>query len=183
MSTTLLVRYGTIPEVARFSASESLGPWERGQSVVVRTHRGVEMGSLLDVLRSQVTSHPNGNSSEESASPSVLRIATDEDQQRFEAAKQDVRDEFETWCQRIADWNLELELIDMEWLLDREQLILYVLNERGSDCTKLALYSAAKGLGTIVVQPVGMDGLVQMPTATTGGCGSGGGGCGSCGSE
>ena len=77
----------------------------------------------------------------------------------------------------------ELELIDMEWLLDREQLILYVLNERGSDCTKLALYSAAKGLGTIVVQPVGMDGLVQMPTATTGGCGSGGGGCGSCGSE
>lgn len=151
MSTTLLVRYGTNPEVARFSASELLGPWERGQSVIVRTHRGVEMGSLLDVLRSQVTTFLDGSSSEDPTSPGVLRIATDDDRQRYEAAKQNVRDEFETWCQRIEEWNLELELIDMEWLLDREQLFLYVLNERGSDCTKLALYSAAKGLGIIVV--------------------------------
>jgi hypothetical protein len=64
-------------------------------------------------------------------------------------------------------------------LLDRSKLVLYVLNDRGSDCTKLAIYAAAEGLAPVEVQPVNANGLVQLEPAG-GGCGTGGG-CGSCG--
>ena len=70
---------------------------------------------------------------------------------------------------------LDLQLIDLEWTLDRTKLILYVLNERGPDCTKLALQAAAAGLGLVEVQPVDENGLVAVEPS--GGCGSGGCGC------
>ena len=44
MSETVLVRYGRISDVARFHAAE-LSPFERGRRVVVRTHRGIEVGA------------------------------------------------------------------------------------------------------------------------------------------
>jgi hypothetical protein len=82
---------------------------------------------------------------------------------------------FPLWCARISQWNLNLELIDIEWTLDHQKLILYVLCDRGPDSTKLALQAAAGGFGVIEVQPVASTGLVTIPKAS---CGSGGGGCG-----
>jgi hypothetical protein len=68
-----------------------------------------------------------------------------------------------------------LQLVDLEWLFEPEKLVLYVLNERGPDCTKLALQAAAAGLGIIEVQPVDAQGVVRLES--TGGCGTGGCGC------
>ena len=68
--------------------------------------------------------------------------------------------------------------MDLEWTLDREKLILYVLTGRGPDTTKLALFAATAGYASVEVQPVSKDGLVPMPAAQGGGCGCGdGGGC------
>jgi len=53
MSRTLLVRYGLIPEVARFRAADA-GTWEHGRRVVVRTHRGVEVGTILQTAQARV---------------------------------------------------------------------------------------------------------------------------------
>ncbi len=72
---------------------------------------------------------------------------------------------------RIDEWKLSLELIDLEWTLDKSKLILYVLNDRGPESTKLALQAAAAGWGTIEVQPVGPDGPISVSQG--GGCGSG----------
>jgi hypothetical protein len=74
---------------------------------------------------------------------------------------------------------LNLELVDLEWIIDPRKLVLYVLNERGPDCTKLALQAAAAGLGIIEVQPIDAQGLVQLESSG-GGCGSGGCGSGGC---
>ena len=46
-----------------------------------------------------------------------------------------------------------MELIDLEWTLDKSKLILYVLNDRGPEATRLGLQAAAAGLGTVEVQP------------------------------
>ena len=80
------------------------------------------------------------------------------------------------WRNRIAEGGLDLELIDLEWTLDRRKLVLYVLGGRGADTTKLALLAAAEGLTAIEVQPVAAEGVVPLPAAG-GGCGSGGCGC------
>lgn len=162
----VLVRYGAVPEVARCSVPEDL-QITRHDQVVVETHRGREVATVLEQTR------PPQEPGVELPTPSfsVLRIATVEDLSQTSSIAERM-EEFAVWEERIAEWNLDLQLIELEWTLDREKLILYVLNERGPECTKLALQAAAAGLGIIEVQPVGADGPMTLPT---------GGGCGSCG--
>lgn len=168
MSPSVLVRYGTISEVGRFTPVAELA-MQRGQRVVVRTHRGLELGTLLQDFA------PEKNAPEETGDFEILRPAADEDERAGERLIADARLQFASWRRRIDEWNLQLELIDLEWTLDGKKIILYVLNDRGPDCTRLALQAAAAGLGIVEVQPVGHDGLI--PQARQSGCGSGG--CGS----
>ncbi|WP_437228614.1 PSP1 C-terminal domain-containing protein [Planctomicrobium sp. SH661] len=170
-SSIYLVRHGVVPEVVRGGWSGET-PLPRGSTVVIQTHRGLGLGTVLEALR------PSREPSSEDAPPAseVLRLATDEDLQRGSELKRQAKAEFHQWEERIAQWKLDLQLIDLEWTLDGAKVVLYVLNERGPECTKLALQAAAAGLGIIEVQPVSLDGLVTVT-------GGGGGGCGSCGSH
>ena len=172
--TTLLVRYGAIPFVSRFRCDPAAG-FARGMRAVVRTSRGPEIGTILEAGAAKAgEGHAEGEPADvDSDVWSVLRTATREDEATAVELKSECEAEFAAWCRRIKGWNLDLELIDLEWTLDRSRLILYVLNERGPDCTKLALQFAAAGLGLVDVQPVDADGLVQLD-ASGGGCGAGG---------
>lgn len=168
-SSDVLVRYGAVPEVASFQATAALGV-QRGQHVVVVTHRGEELGLVLETVRP--SSEPQRGVDEPSHVREVVRIATEQDLQRRAAQQGDAQHEFARWQARIAQWGLDLQLIDLEWTLDHCKLILYVLNDRGPESTKLALQAAAAGLGAVEVQPVSREGLVTVPQAS---------GCGSCG--
>jgi cell fate regulator YaaT (PSP1 superfamily) len=168
MRSSVLVRYGTISEVARFVNASGV-PLRRGQPVVVRTHRGIELATLLEETTAT-------ESASDSSDFQIVRAATDEDQDAAVSLRTDCEGQFPIWQRRLDEWKLQLELVDLERTLDKSKLILYVLNERGPDCTRLALQAAAAGLGIIEVQPVGPEGLV--PLAPSGGCGTGGG-CGS----
>jgi len=158
-----LVRYGVVPEVARFAGAMSV---ERGQQVVVQTHRGLQLGTVLERERSS-----NAPSTDDQH---IERIAHAADLAAASRAESDGEALYSEWRDRIAKWELTIELIDLEWTLDRSKLILYVLTERGPDATKLALQAAAAGLGPIEVQPIAREGLVAISGH---GCGSGGCGC------
>lgn len=168
MSQTLLVRYGAIPEVARFVCRLDEAP-ARHEKVVVLSHRGPELGTMLEAVRS--ASAPPVDPAYE-----VLRRASVEDEARHTELRKEAQADFGQWQQRIRDWNLELELLDLEWTLDGQKLVLYVLGGRGAETTKLALQAAAAGLAVVEVQPVGAEGPIAIPSG--GGCGSGGCGCG-----
>ena len=168
-----LVRYGTIPEVARFECDAAAG-LTRGVPVVVETHRGVQVGTFLERVTPVHPADRDPMEPEYAPPRPLLRTASAADLAAASELANDAQTAFDEWTAYIVKWNLDLELIDLEWTLDRQKLILYVLNERGPDCTKLALQAAAAGLGIIEVQPVTADGLVTQPTG-------GGGGCGSCG--
>jgi cell fate regulator YaaT (PSP1 superfamily) len=157
-----LVRYGVVPEVARFVCAESL---DRGAAVVVRSHRGLQLGMVLERERAAT------NGEDELA---IERLAMADDLATEDQLQRECSLEFDRWRQRIVEWNLAIELVDLERTLDREKLILYVLTERGPDATKLALQAAAAGLGIVEVQPIAREGLVQ---AAGHGCGTGGCGC------
>lgn len=176
--------------MARFDIATD-APLSRGDAVVVRTHRGVQLGTYLEEL--SAASSPSriphavsgdaettgGEVAEENVSSSqVLRPATPEDVEQRRSLQVSCETDFAQWVERIRRWNLKLELIDLERTLDEEKLILYVLNERGPECTKLAIQAAAAGLGIIEVQPVGLEGLLKVESG--GGCGSGGCGSGGC---
>ena len=162
----VLVRYGAVAEVARCEAVE---PLVRRASVVLQTHRGLELGNVLEAARPRGAI---GADPSEGARFEIIRMATDVDLAKHSESKRRAAQEFSIWQQRIAEWDLDLQLIELEWTLDESKLILYVLNERGPECTKLALQIAAAGLGAVEVQPVSLEGPVTMPTS---------GGCGSCG--
>lgn len=165
----VLVRYGTVPEVARFKDESADAP-ERGTTVVVNTDRGPQIGTVLERLK------PNASSKNEPDTEfTLIRAATEEDRRTAESLTQKSEASFADWCAKIVQWRLNLELIDIEWTLDGEKQILYVLCERGPDSTKLALQAAAAGLGVVEVQPVAATGLVNISQSS---CGSGGGGCG-----
>jgi cell fate regulator YaaT (PSP1 superfamily) len=179
MSRGVLVRYGTISEVSRFAIPAEFAR-QRGDRVVIRTHRGVELGTLLEDAAPQPTQPANGdgpNANGRDASDfdphaqAVLRTATIEDEHTAAGLRNQCEHEFAAWRGRIDDWKLRLELIDLEWTLDKSKLILYVLNDRGPESTKLALQAAAAGYGVVEVQPVGPEGPIVQSAA--GGCGSG----------
>lgn len=167
-----LVRYGTVPDVARFACESAEIP-HRGTPVVVETDRGLQMGTVLEQLK------PNFDPSKESETQfKILRSATDEDLTAARERTRECEAAFPEWCARITQWKLNLELIDLEWTLDRQKLILYVLCDRGPDSTKLALQAAASGFGVIEVQPVSATGLMTIPQSSCGSGSGGGGGCG-----
>lgn len=162
MPATLLVRYGVMAEVARFRSALAEAP-DPGSPVVIRTQRGEELGRVIGPASA-------ADDADEDA-PAVLRPATDADLSAADSRKAACEADFPAWQTRIRDWSLDLELIDIERTLDGGKLILYVLNDRGPETTKLALRAAAAGFGVIEVQPVGPEGLIH---AAGGGCGSGG---------
>ena len=162
----VLARYGRVPQVARFAA------WgerpERAAAVVVSTDRGQELATVLQILP------PNARTAEgETATPTgeLLRLATADDLDPSAKDQNAAENSFTDWSMRTEKWKLQLELIDIERTLD-DRLILYVLNDRSAETTRLALLAAAAGFGVIHVQPVSAEGVVQA---------SGGGGCGTCG--
>lgn len=168
MSQRVVVRYGIIPEVSRFPQTLDTPP-DRGASVIVRTRRGVELGTVLEFVKGDTSQ----DTAEDEHEPSekLLRVATDDDQTRADELRAAAQAEFVAWQQRLREWNFELELIDVEWMLDKQKLVLYVLGGRGPDTTKLALQAATLGF-PIEVQPVNAEGLVQIASGC--GCGHGG---------
>jgi len=159
-----LVRYGTVPQVARYLVpSSAQADVSRGTAVVVETERGVEIGEVLELLSPAMAAQhePAGE---------VQRVANQEDLGLQRRRQQQAAKDFGVWLNRIEEWKLELEVVDCEQTLDDGKTILYVLNDRDAETTRLALLAAAAGLGIISVQPVSAEGIVD---------GSGGGECGS----
>jgi cell fate regulator YaaT (PSP1 superfamily) len=179
-----LIRYGSGYQVGRF-ASDSL-ELERGQTVVVRSHRGTEIGEVL--IKGALTAAALAPSAHPS-SARVLRIANDDDLERARQLERERPQCFEL-CQRvIRDRNEAMDLIDVELLLDDRRAVLHYLGSRTLDVSGLVstLRSACKI--DVLFEPIGEDvgedhgqGCAHCGAAS-GGCGSDGGGCGRSGSS
>ncbi|MEY3457555.1 MAG: hypothetical protein RL215_712 [Planctomycetota bacterium] len=167
LTRVVLVRYGRVPQVARFGCGDEFCGLQRADEVVVSTERGEECGSVLHVAVRNV-----GQVEEDQGlTGRVLRLAGGEDLERLRVQQAECDAAYGEWLSRAAQWNLQLQLIDLERTLDGK-LILYVLNDRGAETTRLALLAAAAGHGIVHVQPVAAEGIVPEKR---------GGGCGDCG--
>lgn len=158
----VLVRFGAVAEVARFGLPEGMTV-ARGDRVVVDGPRGQMVGTVLErLLRS-----PEPGVEPPPTTGGVLRLLDDGEAQ---SGREPGDDLFDVWAARIEEWQIDVELVDAEQSLDG-RTVLYVLNDRGAEPTKLALRAVTENLGLIDVQPVTSEG----PTPPQGG------GCGSCG--
>ena len=179
MDCRYLVRYGFMGEVGRFSAPS--GCFERGQCVVIRSHRGMELGEILV----EVAPTPSSDPSSADELTAVLRVATPEDLERNRRAAEGRSRHFRI-CQQVlqdADW--PIDLIDVEPLLDEHRIVLHYLGPHHLELQGLLAVFRAEHQLEVMFAAVGLDVTAEEPqaeevaTCGTGGCGSGGGGCGS----
>ena len=189
MERSYLIRYGLTNHVGQFAA-DTEAVYERGQSVVIASHRGTEIGTILLESPSSVDESPRPT-----AIARLLREATPDDHQRARLALRDRENRFDS-CQRVfLDGLWPIDLIDVEPLLDQGRTVLLYLGPHRLDTAGvLSALRAACDLD-VMLQPVGRDlpddepeeqvqedqGCESYSSSLGGGCGSEGGGCGTSG--
>ena len=90
-----------------------------GMSVVTETSRGVELGECM----SGIMEMPD----EQLASPlkPILRIATEQDLLTQKRNEESEKEAFDIAVERIAEHNLEMKLVDVEYAFDHSKIIFY----------------------------------------------------------
>ena len=181
-----LLSYGNAGEFGRFRPSRPI-VLRRGDRAVVRSHRGLELGTVLCEARSgHAYFLPNTSIGQ------LLRAAGLEDEASAERMTEKAQRLFDDSRRLAETLGLPLEIIDAEVTLDGGQAILHHLS--WADCDQRPFVSALTREHDI---PVALHSLVAEKTeddhehgcgrpdcAKDGGCGScgTGGGCTTCGS-
>ncbi len=163
------IRFGLRREVARFAfEGEPLG---RGQSVVIRTHRGTELGEV-------VAPAEFGD-----AAP-IVRVASADDFARSIQVRREATTHFTTCQKFFSEGVWPIDILDVEPLLDPHRTVLHYLGPHRLDASGLvAALRDLCGLD-VVLEPVGLDvedegePVEEEHDHGCGSCSSGGGGCG-----
>ena len=100
----------------------------RGQRVVVRSDRGLELGEVLTLATdrsSQFLENPNRGE--------ILRVATADDHAAEQKLAEVRNNGFEVCQGFIAKRRLQMDLVDVEAILGRERMVFYYLSEKRVD--------------------------------------------------
>jgi cell fate regulator YaaT (PSP1 superfamily) len=173
-----LVSHGCTGEFGRFRAGEL---FRRGDRVVVRSQRGLELGEVLCKCTARhVESLRDGYVGE------LLRGASAEDETIAAGLKERAQRLFEDGCRLAAELDLPVEIFDVEITLDSHQVVLY--HVRWQECDERPLVRAlSRKYETLVALhdvglPAGASGCGRpdcgqkegagCSTCSTGGCSS-----------
>jgi len=117
MATVIGVRFKKAGKVYYFDPCEF---WPKpGQNVVVETARGIEFGEVVTAARSV--------NDEQIVAPlkKVVRIATEEDEQRAAFNAQRETEAFRICQEKVAKHKLEMKLVSVEYTFDNSKIIFY----------------------------------------------------------
>jgi cell fate regulator YaaT (PSP1 superfamily) len=180
-----LVGYGVSGDFGRFRAAAPVEA-RRGRRVVVRTPRGLELGSTLRPADERLARWlPNTTVGE------LLRAATSEDERLAQAHARRAGEVMARAGRLIDELSLPAALLDVEILLDGQNAVLHLV--RWQECDVRELVRPLSGEFDLVITLADLAAPVADHAddhgcgscGSGGGCGdcSSGGGCGSCGSE
>jgi cell fate regulator YaaT (PSP1 superfamily) len=160
-----IVRYGTTRIVGEFSA-RGFGALPRGASVIVRSDRGQEWGTVLCSATDQSRTYL-GTANEHGR---VVRLANAEDEARRDQTVTAEKEAFAVGQEMIRERSLQMQLIDVEQLFGGERLVFYYLAEDRVDFREL-VKALAKRLGTrIEMRQIGIRDEAKL-LADYGDCG------------
>jgi hypothetical protein len=173
-----LLSYGNVGDFGRFRCAPALA-CERGETMVVRSPRGQELGVVMRPANSEhsrLLAHQFVGQ--------ILRSATEGDLLLAQRMKQRGLSLFEDGRRLACEFALPMEILDVEVLLDGRQAVLHYL--RWTECDPRPLMDA---LSERYRLPITLHDLAlpnlqetreepESPGCGGGGCGAGG--CGSC---
>ena len=165
MPESYIVRYGSTRTVAEFSFK---GPqqFDRSDSVLVRSSRGVEWGEVLCPASDATRKYLN---SEEQAGR-ILRGADDEAWSKRDEMLALEQDIFKQGRDIIREHKLNMNLVDVECIFGGERVVFYYLAEQRVDFRELVKTLARKFQSRIEMRQIGVRDEAKL-LADFGDCG------------
>ena len=117
MATIIGVRFRDVGKIYYFDPDGY--ELKNGEHVIVETSRGIECGEVAMGNR-QVDDNDISYPLKK-----LIRIATDEDMQHVAENKEKEKKAYEICCQKIAEHNLKMKLINVEYTFDNNKILFY----------------------------------------------------------
>jgi len=137
----------------------------RGQKVVARTSRGLELGEVLCEATDEALEHLSNPGNGQ-----ILRATTEDDENEMVHLAARQRDEFQACRRHIATLKLQMELVDLEHLFGGERIVVYYLAEERVDFRELVKVLAAEFQTRIEMRQIGVRDEAKL-LADYGDCG------------
>ncbi len=159
-----IVRYGIMRFLGLFSARGS-DRYARGDRVIARTPRGLEVGEVLAVADESSESHlkdaPGGQ---------LLRVMSSDDEHEWSILNEKLAETFQTCQAHVRQLGLSMELVDVEHVFGGERLIVYYLAEKRVDFRQLVRQLAGEFQTRIEMRQIGVRDEAKL-LADYGDCG------------
>jgi cell fate regulator YaaT (PSP1 superfamily) len=163
MASSWIVRHGAMRFLGTFDADTD--NYARGQEVILRTERGLEVGQLLCPATPRavelITEPTHGR---------ILRLLAENDRAQRERLRAIEERELETCVRFVQQRCLQMELVDVEHLFGGERIVFYFLAEKRVDFRELVKDLAREYQTRIEMRQIGVRDEAKL-LADYGDCG------------
>ncbi|HEY6564783.1 MAG TPA: regulatory iron-sulfur-containing complex subunit RicT [Pirellulaceae bacterium] len=159
-----VVRYGAMRSLGVFSVRGKSVGYRRGDRVVARTPRGLEVCDVLCEAAEDGGDSPPGDQGE------ILRLMTPHDANELAHIEAETDKEFAVSRRHVQDLELEMELVDLEHLFGGERVVIYYLSESRVDFRNLVRLLAKEFQTRIEMRQIGVRDEAKL-LADYGDCG------------
>ena len=171
MARRFVVRYGAMRHLGEFGAADLKEggrpvPLRRGDGVVVKTGRGTELGEVL----CEATERTRRLLERPDSTGVVLRLATDLDRQKRDDLWRRAEDAFAGAAEEVRVHGLNMQLVDVEYLLGGEILTFFYTAEARVDFRELVKALAKRFKTRIEMRHIGVRDEAKL-LADYGDCG------------
>jgi cell fate regulator YaaT (PSP1 superfamily) len=166
MENRYVVRYGLSRFLGDFAVRGREAEYLRNSTVVVRSDRGHEFGTLLCPATERTREYLGATEQK----GHILREATPEDSDKLDQLRLQERQEFEGCKELIAQHKLLMQLVDVEHLFGGERLIFYYVAEARVDFRDLVKSLASRFKMRIEMRQIGVRDEAKL-LADYGDCG------------
>jgi cell fate regulator YaaT (PSP1 superfamily) len=164
MASELIVRHGAMRFLGTFETDPEAA-FRRGDRVVARTDRGLEVGDVLCEASPRAVEYLA-----EPTRGRIVRRLTDEDRQVLARLRDEERREMEACQGFVSNRRLQMELVDVEHLFGGERIIFYFLAEKRVDFRELVKDLARRYQTRIEMRQIGVRDEAKL-LADYGDCG------------
>ncbi len=160
-----VVRYGIMRTLGVLSVRGKEREFLRGDSVIARTKRGLEVGEVLCEATPEAMEGHEGLEQGE-----ILRNMSANDMNELQHMRSQSGDEFRKCQEHVARLGLNMELVDLEHVFGGERIIVYYLAEKRVDFRELVRMLAREFQTRIEMRQIGVRDEAKL-LADYGDCG------------
>lgn len=161
---TYIARHGVIRFLGEFTP-EGSATYGRGQNVIIRTERGLEAAEVLCLSSPQAL-----QLLQEPTKGQIVRPQTPEDRAEIERLHQKEELAFDKCKACVRERNLQMDVIDVEWLFGGERVVFFFVAEKRVDFRDLVRDLAREFHTRIEMRQIGVRDEAKL-LADYGDCG------------